>query len=441
MKRISRIAAAVSAAAFAFTAAPSMAQYANEYTPAKLIKRGNSSKAIAGSGTVIVQVQVNADGSHKAMKVLKSTNAGDNDAAMDIADASSYRPAHRGSQAITAFYDFTLKFNGKSVSSAEQGSASSPAAAGIEGLIRSNHYAEAEKRAQAAVLSNPSDERSRELLGLAAYYNSDYDVAASSFSKVTTISKQFQPIAGQAFASAAISDADKDPSQSLAYAQKSVSLGGGTTAQLALGVAQIANKQNAEGVATLKGVHDKLFADPKTPVKVKVGIDSRLLNAYLATGDSAGATAIAGELKQLDPSSTVPGRVMGNHYLQLGSAALQAKNYADALKNFDQAAATGDQQVAVTANTQAAFTLLSMEKPDGNKVKGYADKALAIKGDSPEANYAEGVAYVLLYVNGKKDDDKKSATTYLNKADALAKAAGNTSLALQIETFMKNNLK
>lgn len=441
MKRISRIAAAASAAAFVFTAAPSMAQYANEYSPAKLIKRGNSSKPIAGSGTVIVQVQVNADGSHKAMKVLKSTNAADNDAAMDIADASSYRPAHRGSQAITAFYDFTLKFNGKSVSSGESSGAGSAGSSGIEGLIRSSHYAEAQKRAQAALLSNPSDERARQLLGLAAYYNNDFDASASAFSRVPTIEKQFQPIASQAFAAAAISGADKDPAQALTYAQKSVSLGGGSTAQLALGVAQIANKQNAEGVATLKGVHDKLFADPKTPAKVKIGVDSRLLNAYLATGDSAGASAIAAELKQLDPSSAVPGRVMGNHYLQLGSAALQAKNYAEALKNFDQAAATGDQQVAVTANTQAAFTMLSMDKPDGTKVKAYADKALAIKADSPEANYAEGVAYVLIFVSSKKDDDKKQATTYLTKADGLAKAAGNTSLALQIETFMKNNLK
>ena len=61
-----------------------------------------------------MQVQVNADGSHKAIKVIRSTNPGDNAAAMDIAQNSSYRPAHRGSTPVTSFYDFTLKFNGKS---------------------------------------------------------------------------------------------------------------------------------------------------------------------------------------------------------------------------------------------------------------------------------------------------------------------------------------
>jgi TonB family protein len=442
MKRISRIVAAASAAAFVFAAAPSMAQYAGEYSPAKLIKQGKTSKDIAGNGTVIVQVQVNPDGSHKVVKVIKSTNPADNDAAMDIAANSSYRPAHQGTKPITAFYDFTLKFSGKSVSSNEaSGGAGSAGSAGIEGLIRAGKYADAEKRAQSALLSNPSDERTRQLLGLAAYYNGDYDTSAQSFSRVSTIDKQFQPIAAQAFASASIGIADKNPTEAMTYAQKAVSLGGGNTAQLALGVAQIANKQNTEGLATLKAVHEKLFADPKTATNVKIGVDSRLLTAYLATGDSAGAQSIANEMKQLDPSSTVPARVMGNHYLEAGSAALQAKNYADALKNFDLAANTGDPQVAVTANTQAAFSLLSMDKPDFAKVKAYADKALAVKPDSPEANYAEGVAYTGTYASSHKDDDKKQALSYLNKADGLAKAAGNTALALQIETFIKNNFK
>jgi TonB family protein len=440
MKRISRIVASACAAAFVFAAAPSLAQYAQEYTPAKLVKQGKTTKDIAGSGTVIVQVQVNADGSHKVVKVIKSTKPADNDAAMDIAANSSYRPAHKGTQPITAFYDFTLKFNGKSVASSGE-SGGTAASAGVEGLIRSNHYAEAEKRAQADLLANPSDTRTRELLGLAAYYNNDFDTAASAFSQVPTIDKQFQPIAAQSFASASIGMSDKNPTQALTYAQKAVSLGGGNTAQLALGVAQVANKQNAEGLATLKGVHDKLFADPKTPANVKMGVDSRLLNAYLATGDSAGAQTVANEMKQIDPSSNVAGRVMGNHYLQLGGTAMQNKNYTEALKYFDLAAQTNDPDVAVTANTQAAFALLNTEKPDGAKVKAYADKALAIKPDNAEANYAEGISYVLIYVNSRKDDDKKQASTYLNKADGLAKAQGNTALALQIETFMKNNLK
>ena len=83
--------------ALALSPLAARAQYSNEYVPAKLLKQGQTSHSIAGSGTVVVQVQVNADGTHKAIRVIKSSNSGDNSAALDIAQTSTYRPAHRGS--------------------------------------------------------------------------------------------------------------------------------------------------------------------------------------------------------------------------------------------------------------------------------------------------------------------------------------------------------
>ena len=138
MKRISGI-AALTFAACALGAVPAVAQYANEFSPAKLVTQGKTSLDIVGSGLVIVQVQVNADGTHQVIKVIKSTNPGDNDAAMDIAKNSSYRPAHRGTTPVTAFYDFTLKFNGKSVASSQSeggAGALSPEAQAVANLIR-----------------------------------------------------------------------------------------------------------------------------------------------------------------------------------------------------------------------------------------------------------------------------------------------------------------
>src|SRR5579863_6707956 len=113
-----RIIAPAAAALFALGTLPAAAQYSNEFTPAKLISQGKTTQAIAGSGTVVVQVQVNPDGTHKAIKVIHSTNAADNPAAMDLAQNSSYRPAHRGTTPVVSFYDFTLRFNGKSVAAA-----------------------------------------------------------------------------------------------------------------------------------------------------------------------------------------------------------------------------------------------------------------------------------------------------------------------------------
>ncbi len=441
MKRYSGIIASAIALSLGLAAVPAVAQYANEFTPAKLLKQGTTTQSVAGSGTVVVQVQVNADGTHKAIKVIKSTNSGDNAAAMEIAQSSTYRPAHRGTKPTTAFYDFTLKFNGKSVAqSAEQGESSGPAigsaspeAQKIAALIKAKQYAQAKSQAQAALLSAPSDDSLREMLGLAAYYDNDAQTAAASFDRLPSIGKQFQPVAAAALAQAAVAVAQTNPTQSLAYAQKAYALTPNANTRFALGVAQLNNKQNADALATLKAVHDEAGADPKTTNSVKISIDAQLMAAYLANNDTKGAAAVGAEIKQLDPTSTLPGRVIGGNLLQSGVAAAAAKNYDEALKDFDDAAAQGDPQVAVTAYDQAAFTVARMDKPDYKKMLAYADKALAVKPDDAAANYAEGVALVAT------GGDKAKATASLQKADAAAKQEGNESLALAIEKFMKDN--
>ena len=73
MNRISRIVAGFSALTIAVVAAPAFAQ-SQDYSIAKVIKQGTTTQPIAGSGTVLVQVQVNADGTHKVVKILKSDN-------------------------------------------------------------------------------------------------------------------------------------------------------------------------------------------------------------------------------------------------------------------------------------------------------------------------------------------------------------------------------
>lgn len=446
MKRGSGIIALV-AAWLLQTGLPANAQYANEFTPAKLIKQGTTSTPIAGSGTVVVQVQVNADGSHKVIKVIRSSNPGDNAAAMEISQNSTYRPAHRGTTPTTAFYDFTLKFNGKSVApntnESSQGGglgSVSPAAQQVAVLIREKRYAEAKSKAQAELLSSPGDESLHEMLGIAAFDSNDPATAAQAFDKVSTIGKQFQPIAAASFAGAAVTIADQNPTQALEFAQKAVALNPDSNSRFALGVAQLANKQNAEALATLKSVAQSAMNDPKLSQTAKENIAARLMAAYLANNDTQGAQAVAAQIKQLDPSSTLPGRVMGNSYLEAGLAAVTAKNYAEALKEFDQAAAQGDPAVAVTAYDQAAFTITKMDKPDYKLMQSYADKAIALKADDVPANFAEGIALTGQWAASRDDSMKKKALDALNKADALAKQSGNEALSLQIETFVKTNL-
>jgi tetratricopeptide (TPR) repeat protein len=446
MRRSSEI-LALAVAGFILTSLPVRGQYANEFTPAKLLKQGTTSQSIAGSGTVVVQVQVNADGTHKAIKVIRSTNSGDNDAAMEIAQSSTYRPAHRGTKPETSYYDFTLKFNGKSVANANEGSQSggsmgavSPAAQQIAALIREKQYATAKSKAQAELLSSPDDQSLREMLGIAAFDDSDTVTAAQAFDKVNSIGKQFQPVAAASFAGAAVTVADQNPAQALAYAQKAMALSPDTNSRFALGVAQLANKQNADALATLKAVSQAAMNDSKLSQTAKENIEARLMSAYLANNDTQGAQAVAAQIKQIDPSSTLPGRVMGNSYLSAGVAASNAKNFAEALKDFDQAATQGDPSVAVTAYVQAALVITKMDKPDYKQMQSYADKAIALKPDDPLANFAEGIALTGQWAGSRDDNVKKKALDALSKADSLAKQSNNEALSLQIESFIKQNL-
>jgi TonB family protein len=448
MKSSFRIVAPLGAALVAFTQSAALAQYASEYVPAKLIKQGTTSKPIVGSGTVTVQVQVNSDGTHKAIKVISSTNSGDNAAALEIAQNSTYRPAHRGSTPITAFYDFRLRFNGKSVAASSEesgggvpaGGSTSAAASQVAALIRAGQYAQAKSKAQTALLSSPGDESLRQMLGVAAFDSGDFATAAAAFAQVGTIGKQFQPIAARSLAKAAVDVAAQNPAQSLTYAQKAVAIDPSTNSKYALGTAQLANKQYSDAIATLKPVRAAAFADPKTPTTAKVAIDSALMNAYLQTNDTQAEQATAAEIKQLDPNSPLPGRVMGNSFLKMGIDAANAKNYDQAFKDFDQAAAGGDPEVAVTANTQAALLVARMEKPDYKRMQAYADKALALKPNDAVANFAEGIALTGQWAQSHDDATKKKAADALTKADQQAKAEGNEALSLQIESFVKRNL-
>lgn len=365
-------------------ALPARAQYANQFTPAKLIKQGTTTHSIVGSGTTIVQVQVNADGSHKAIKVIHSTNPGNDAAAMEIAQNSTYHPAHRGTTPVTSFYDYTLKFNGKSVANA---------------------------------------------------VNEEQGGGGQTSGTSVANQKQAESLAVQA-----VKMSENDPTQALELAQKAMALDPSTDSKYALGTAQLANKQYSDAVATLKQVHTAAFADPKTPTNAKVAIDSSLMSAYIETNDTQDAQATAAEIKQIDPSSTLPGRVLGNSLLKAAVDAGNAKNYDEAFKDFDQAAAQGDPQVAVTANTQAAFLVARMDKPDYKRMQAYADKALALKPDDAAANFAEGIALTGQWASSKDDATKKKAADALAKADQQAKAEGNDALSIQIETFIKQNL-
>jgi hypothetical protein len=127
---------------------------------------------------------------------------------------------------------------------------------------------------------------------------------------------------------------------------------------------------------------------------------------------------------------------MGASLLKSGQAAAVAKDTATALRDYDQAAASGDPTIAVTANVLAAFAIAQGAKPDYKRMQSYADKAIALQPDNPQANFAEGIALTAQWSSSHDDGTKKRAADALAKADQQAKAQGNEALSLQIETFV-----
>ncbi len=420
------------------------------------IARGKTSTAIAGTGTVIVQVQVNPDGSHKALRVIHSTNTGDNAAALEIAQNSTYRPAHRGNSAVSAFYDFTLKFTGKTVAAAQAGTAASTSGTSgqIDRMIRAGNYEGAKAKAQEALAANPNDPVLNSELGSANYFLADYPSAAAAFSKVSSVPHEFAQVAANSYVQAAQKLVSTNPAQSLAYAQKAVAMApnsGG--AYYALGAAELANNNATQAAADLKKSRDMVFADPKTDVKSRVNVDAELFTAYNKAGNTAAAQATMEEIKRLDPNNSAVGTIQANTYLQQGQAYEKATppNYQGAIAAFEQAAKSGGEQAQVTGYTSAAFAVSAMlqaqKSPptvaDYGKMKSYADKALAVNPSDAEANFAEGVALGGQYIVGGKSNAalKSQALAALTKAKSAAQAAGNFTLSLNIDNFIKQNLQ
>ncbi|HEY9179679.1 MAG TPA: tetratricopeptide repeat protein [Candidatus Baltobacteraceae bacterium] len=455
IRSIRIVAGATAIAAAAAFALPANAQYSSEFTPAKLVRQGTTSKGIAGSGTVIVQVQVYANGSHNVTKIIKSTNSGDNAAAMDIAAKSSYRPAHRGKKAVMAYYDFTLKFKGHAVGGSTQTVQRGSTAARADALIHQGKYSAARSMIQEALESNPNDSVLNQELGTVDYFMADYPSAAAAFDKAASIAPTFKAVAAQSYALAAVKTAAAAPQQAVSYGKKAAQLAPGANSYYALGSAELQAGDTASAVSDLKKASDAVQNDPKTDKKTKVAIASQLYAAYDKAGDTADAQKTLAAIKQIDPSNTDVQTLEGNRYIQQANEASKAGNHADAIKDFEQAAALGSPQVQVTAYAAAALeenALLqdqstknktSLTKDDYGKVKAYADKALAINPNDALANYAEGVALAGQWIVGNKQDAglKAQALAALNKAKAAAQAAGNVSLSLNIAGFIKNTLQ
>jgi len=408
------------------TPTPSAAKF-NYYFPPKLVKKGTNKSALAGAGTVTVKVYVNKDGTFKVQGVLKSSNHGDDQAALEIAQSSTYKPATKGGKAVAAFYDYALSFNaaGSSMTQTDTSELGQ-----YERMVHAGNFSGAQTNLTAYLKAHPADPRAELYLGLADSFLNDYVDAAAAFDQAGTIPANYRAVAGKSYGEAAVTLAsDKKVDAAISAGHHAVELAPGFGTYNALGFSEFVGGQYAVAAADLEKARS-LAPSENVPANQRALVDINLVAAYFGAGDPDQAMKIVDEAKQLDPSIAAKLDIpIFNYYSSQAKTKFNNKQYTDAAALLEQAAPLAPTQAAALY-TQAAFYLLAGDKPSNDKAKADADKAIALDPDDAAAYYAGGVALA----NSNKPKD---ALTYLQKADDAAKKAGQTALQTQIENAIK----
>jgi tetratricopeptide (TPR) repeat protein len=429
MKLSSRLVAAASVVAlFAPLAASADNGTENYYFPPKLAKQGTSQTPITGPGQVIVKVLVNPDSSFTVSGVIRSTNHGDDQTALEIAKSSKYVPATRGGKKIVAFYDFTLKFTASGASSSESSEASGLGQ--YERELRAGNYTGAATGLKGYVTAHPSDAHGQLDLAVADTYLNDYAAAAAAFGNAGDIPANYKAVAAKAYVEDAVSLLNaKDYQNSLVAAKHATAFAPGFATYDTQGMAELGSGDATAALADLQKAHDLAKAD--VPAKSRAANDLHLMQAYLATGNVDGAKKLQTEALGVNPESKADSEtVFANYYVKQAQADESAGKFPDAAALYEQAASVAPSQAGLLYGNAAFSYLKATPQPLNDKAKADADKALAADPNNAAANFAAGVA---LANSGKKSD----ALVYLNKADALAKAGNQTGIAASVEAALK----
>lgn len=419
-----RLSATLGIAAGLLFASLAPAAAADYYLAPKLLHLGTATTGLAGPGTVIVKVLVKADGSFTVNGIISSTNHGDDAAALEIAKSSKYSPAHRGAKAVLAFYDFTLKFTGTSVSSGNEAGELGT----YERMIRAGNFAGAKTHLEAYLQAHPGDQHAELALGEADTELRDFTAAAAAYDAAGTIPATDRDEAIKAYVNNITAQLQaKNPDAAVASAKRAVELSPTYVTHNALGFAQLQSGQASAAVASLQTALK--MAASLAPSK-RAPIESNLAAAFAANDQLDQAQAEAARAVADDPKATGGKVAIANAFAKQARAKTAAGDQMAAAALYEQAAQVTP-SAAATMYTNAAIAYLGAKpNPANDKAKAAADKALALAPDDPTANFAAGVA---LANQGKRD----AALVYLKKADSAATTAGNTDLASQIESAIK----
>jgi hypothetical protein len=403
---------------------PARAQQAYSYVPPKLLEQGRTTSTVAGPGSVKVQVLVRADGSAKVQGIIRSTNHGDDRAAVEIAKSSTYRAGLKDGKPILAFYDYELKFTGSGVA-AQSGRGGGLRA--YEMMMHAGNYQGARSLLQSYLVAHPGDRRAELDLGTADTLLDKSDEAVAAFDRAGQIPDSAKSLAAKAYSDAAVAQfGAKSYDAGLAQAKRAVQLAPSFATYNALGFGEYSRGDYAAATADLAKART-LGASQKATDRQRALVDVNLVSAYLAAGNLEGAKQVAAEVTKLEPSESGAQNALANYFVKKAQASTAAGKQADAAAIYEQGAVEVPSAAALLYAQAAVSHLNELPRPDNDRAKADADKALATDPDNAFANYAAGIAL------GNQGGHGKDALVYLQKADASAKKAGNANLASAIE--------
>lgn len=421
----SRVVLAAGALAFATSPLAAHAQTSTFYTPPKIVKQGTTSSPVVGTGAVTVKVFVKKNGSVGSVAVEKSTNHGDDAAALEIAKSSTYKPGLRDGKPEDAYYTLALKFNGSAVTT-DTGSGVSDVNA-ANALIRAGKYADAKTALQSYLTGHPGDKDAQALLGVADSYLNDPADAAVAFDAAGTIPDRFKVVAAKAYSDAAVDALKaKNNDRAIALADKALALQQNVNTLYIEGTAYANSQKYPQAIAALEKAKAQAVSGHADAATLNA-IDASLATSYIFGGQTDKGTALAQQLKQRDPSNTRVDDALAAYYNQQAVAAVQAGKKDEAVADLERAAQAVPSR-AVVLYVQAANVLSQGSTVDWKRVKAEADKALAISPNDARANYVEGIALA-------NAGDGKSAVPYLQKAKA--NAGADADLNTQIDAALK----
>jgi tetratricopeptide (TPR) repeat protein len=429
------VTAAVLVSYAALCASPASAQVnasGNAYDEPKVkLGKGDPSIAVAGKGTVVVQVFVKADGTAKVQRVIRSTNPGDNAAAIAIANSSTYTPAMRAGKPVDAFKDFTISF--AAGGGASSGAGSEGATGGLtqaETMLRAGNYNGSRDAATAYVGQHPDSGEGYAVLGASQTFLNNYSAAAAAFDKAGKLPEKYVPVAAQAYiGNANALEKDGKSTDAVAAAKKAVALQPSVATYNALGIHELSAKDPASAVRDLEQADKLAAADSKIPANVHATVLANLASAYAANGQMDKAKTTVDAAVKLDPGNKA-GDGIANILAQQAESLESQKKFADAGAAFESAAQFSPSNASVFYLRASISYLSEQPKPDPAKARDAANKSLAANPNNANANYTLGVALAEL---GQKDD----ARAALQKALTQAKAANETALADKIQAAIK----